>query len=174
MKRLLIAAAFLSSLLFLYQEACPRKLSLKLKTEKKEKSNKREAGTLSYPAAPDSITSVYADSIKFSGFDKAANSSKESFFISNASEMIVTGLTIRLEYTDNSGKMLHSRVEMPEVNIPPGETRKVDIKSFDSQGSFFYHKSNPPRASHSRKYATPFRVRIILLDVMLEPSHQAE
>ena len=59
--------------------------------------------------------------------------------------------------------MLHQREEVLSVEIPPQETRKVDIKSFDVQHSFYHILSNKPT-----RRATPFNTRIEILSLTLK------
>lgn len=93
--------------------------------------------------------------ITFSGYDKEVNSSKESFLVSNKSEVPVTGFEIRIDYLDMKGRMLHSREVKKSCLIPPGETRKVDIPAWETQHTYYYYLGNEPK-----RVATPFQVAI--------------
>ena len=114
--------------------------------------------------ATDSI--AFRDSIhpaiRFYGFDKTVGSNTESFFISNGLKEALYGLEIRLTYTDMKGRQLHRRTVSIDTSIPAGETLRTDIKSWDTQKSFYYHKSIKPK-----RQATPFDVKIDLLSVTL-------
>lgn len=48
-------------------------------------------------------------------------------------------------------------------DIPDGQTRKVDIPTFDRQHSFYYRLSQSPR-----RQASPFDVPIRILSLMLD------
>lgn len=102
------------------------------------------------------------DQIEFLGFDKTLSSKIESFFISNNTDCILESVTIEIEYLTLDSRQLHKRYEQIFYTIPPGETRKIDIKSWDKQKSFYYHLSAKPR-----RQATPFTVRIIPLSCTL-------
>ena len=86
-------------------------------------------------AKSDSITFIkdgepylfISQSIRFAGYDKTLNSSKESFLVLNESLVDIKSMTIRLTYKDMSDRMLHSRKITVEEEIPHGETRKIDV-----------------------------------------------
>lgn len=94
------------------------------------------------------------DQVVFAGFDKNRNSSVESFFITNNTDRTLTGVTLYIEYLTPEGRQLHKKFLKLDCRIPAGETRKADIKSWDTQRSFYYIKSNP-----GRNGGTPFDVR---------------
>lgn len=107
--------------------------------------------------------------INFYGFDKTANSSVESFFISNSLDSTLTHLTIDITYLDMKGRQLHRREVDFNCDIPPGETRRQDIKSWDNQKSFYFHQSARPH-----RQSTPFKVTIKLKGAVLLPSLTTE
>ena len=91
----------------------------------------------------------------FAGFDKGVTSAKESFFVTNRSDDTLEEFTVEILYTNMEGEMLHKRQWNHKVTIPPGETRRVDIPSWDIQHQFHYHLTRPlPKREH-----TLFRVR---------------
>ena len=114
--------------------------------------------------ATDSI--AFCDSIRpairFYGFDKTVSSSTESFFISNGFKSALSGMEIRITYTDMKGRQLHKRTVKIDTPIPAAETMRTDVKSWDTQKSFYYHKSVKPK-----RQATPFDVKVELLSVTL-------
>lgn len=91
--------------------------------------------------------------IGFSGFDKPGSSSMESFFITNHTDRTMSGVTLYIEYLTPDGRQLHKRYVKLDCNIPAGETRKCDIRSWDTQRSFHYELSAASRRS------SPFTVR---------------
>lgn len=101
-----------------------------------------------------------SEKIKFSGFDKTPSSNKESFFITNATDSMVKRMILELTYTDLSGRVLHERSEEVECNIPAGETRRVDIPTWDLQHAFRHY-----RCQATRRATTPFRVSIIPVSI---------
>ena len=101
--------------------------------------------------------------INFVGFDKEVNSSKESFMLVNPSDFNITGFKVRLDYFDMQDRMLHSRTITQECLVPEGETRKFDIKSWDTQHTYYYYLGNEPK-----KVATPFKVLMTPLVIWIE------
>lgn len=93
---------------------------------------------------------------KFSGFDKALNSSKESFFITNINKDLLTQIYLEITYLTTEGVMLHKRVVTVNCEIPSGETRRHDIPAWDTQHQFYYQKTAPA----PKRQASPFIVRI--------------
>lgn len=91
--------------------------------------------------------------VVFTGFDKNRNSTKESFFIINNTDRTLTAVTLYIEYLTPDGRQLHKRCLKLSCSIPPGETRKADIPSWDTQRSFHYYKS-----TGKNKGGNPFTV----------------
>lgn len=99
----------------------------------------------------------------FSGFDKRLNNSKESFFIINPSQSDIEGAVLILTYHTPDGRMLHRRYAVIKAHIPAGETRSIDIPSWDTQRSFYYQKSETePRRGN------PFGITLLPLAVILD------
>ena len=95
--------------------------------------------------------------VSCSGFEKTLRSGIESFFVTNHTDSALSRLHVTLDYTDISGRQLHSRSQPISVDIPAGQTRRVEIKSFDRQATFYYYLSPAPR---TRSTATPFKVHL--------------
>ena len=93
------------------------------------------------------------DKISFAGYEKEINSSKESFLIINRSESTLSNINANIIYKDMKGRMLHKRELNLVCDIPPHESRKIDIPSWDSQHTYFYYRGNEPK-----KIATPYIV----------------
>lgn len=145
-------------------EGWSRKKRLNVKLEKEAK--------LDNEASTTQIVSMQSDSIflrrlekelRFSGFDKKASSTQESFFLSNESNVKILGVKIEVTYLSMAGQMLHRFMSpMIDCDIPSGETRRLDFKTWDGQKSFYYYKSERPRNS-----ATPFKVLLKLVEVRI-------
>lgn len=99
-------------------------------------------------------------SIKFTGYDKNLASTKESFHIINGSGLDIKSMFVKIIYKDMSGRMLHSREISIREEIPCGETRKVDIPSWDTQKTFYYYLSTRPK-----RIAAPYKISISLLSL---------
>lgn len=92
------------------------------------------------------------------GYDKRAGSDTESFFITNRADSILTSFTIELTYLASDSTQLHRRTVTRRCDIAPGETMRHDIRSWDRQHSFYYHKSMAPRGKYR---ATPYLLRTV-------------
>lgn len=110
-------------------------------------------------AAYDTIaTAADSTAITFSGYEKTLRSTKESFFATNRTDSAITNLNIVITYKDMKGRTLDCRKVSVDIEIPTGETRRIDIRSWDRQKVFYYHLSSPPKAAQ----ATPYRIKIAL------------
>lgn len=107
-----------------------------------------------------------ADSlVSLSGYDKPLRSRRETFFVTNTSPQRISAVNITLEYIDSSGRQLHSRTITIPVDIPAGETRKVDTPSWDTQLTFYYSESPPARVTtRCYPYSVTSRINYILFD----------
>lgn len=94
------------------------------------------------------------DQISFSGFDKPKASAAETFFITNHTDRLLSGVTLYIDYRTQDGRQLNKRFVKLSCNIPAGETRLASVKSWDTQHSFRYVDSEPSRNDRS----TPFTV----------------
>lgn len=94
------------------------------------------------------------DQVVFTGFDKNQGNSKESFFIINNTDRTLKGVSLYIDYRTLDGRQLHKRFFKLKCNIPAGETRKSDIPTWDTQHSFYYHKSKT-----SKHRGNPFDVK---------------
>ena len=97
------------------------------------------------------------DCVRFYGFDKTSGSSSESFFVVNGLGCGITGMKVEITYLDMKGRQLHRREAEFDCDIPAGETRRQDIRTWDIQKAFHFHKSAQPR-----RQSTPFDVKIRL------------
>lgn len=91
--------------------------------------------------------------VTFSGYDKEAPANVESFFITNNTDRILKSLNLTIYYRTLDGRLLHSRRVTIEPNAEPAATVRTDIKTWDLQHTFYYHRGNRPR-----KKATPYEV----------------
>lgn len=90
----------------------------------------------------------------FAGYDKEPNSNIESFILINNSDLPVTGFKVRINYLDMQNRMLHSREITEPCFIPGKESRRFDIKSWDTQHTYYYYLGNQPK-----RVATPYQVK---------------
>lgn len=113
--------------------------------------------------ATTSMDSIISDSsmIEIAGYDKPLPSHKETFFVTNNYNRSIKSLTVELNYYDMQSRQLHSAVHTISCEIPAGETRQVQIKSWDVQCGFYYYLSSKPR-----RQATPFFVKQRVLSIV--------
>lgn len=104
----------------------------------------------------DTIISPSKSFVRFSGYDKPNRAVRETFFVTNNLPDSVTIVKIDVEftYTDMQGRMLHSQPHTIECDIPAGQTRKLSVRSWDSNNAFHYYRSTPPQ----RRQSTPYKV----------------
>lgn len=123
-----------------------------------------QKGTIALSAANADSLALSVDSVHFAGFDKPSSSDKESFFITNRLPKTIAGLTLEITYLTPEGRLLHRRVLTQRCYVPAGETRKLDVRSFDTQGAYHYYLSSPGRSG-----ATPFKVSFRPLTLFVYP-----
>lgn len=155
-----------------HAEADARKIRTKLPVKKESVAETTKTREIRDTDTKSNITLEENDSagdfgrinrkIRFYGFDKTVGASKESFFITNGTDSTLTALTVEITYFDMQRRQLHQGSYPLECEIPGGETRRVDIKSWDTQKSFYFHQSAKPR-----RQATPFDVTIRLKSATL-------
>lgn len=102
---------------------------------------------------PDSLDGVDPNAVSLKGYSKRASDAKESFFITNNTKQRMSAVHLLLRYTTMQGEMLTQRTVTVPVSLKPGETKLVEVKSFDVQRLFYYYAGPQPR-----KQATPFKV----------------
>ena len=147
---------------------CPifkaQRVSTQINIEKHESSINRNYTKIDIPNADDN---TITNQLFFFGFDKPLNSSYESFFITNSLDKDIVGLDLEIEYLTTDSLPLHKRVVNIECNLRKKETKRVDIKSWDKQKSFYFHKNSKPR-----KQATPFIVGFRLISYYIATNMQ--
>lgn len=165
---LFLAVLFLISAPF----AEAKKIRSSFKIEKARKSEKKEDLFIgkemsvqesmgSEGQLPDSLCLLKL--ITFAGYEKEPGSSLESFILINSSDQTVTAFKVRIDYMDMKNRMLHSRIVSEPCNVPPSESRRFDIKSWDTQHTYYYHLGNAPK-----RIATPYKVSFTPVSFWIE------
>ncbi len=142
-------------------EARRNRLTLKNKSESTTVSRPWER-TISCETDSVEFGSLRKD-IVFSGYDKSISSANERWFVQNKTVCRIRSLNVEISYYTPEGRLLHRREVTLHTDIPPGETRIVEVKSFDRQKNFYYHKSALPKRG-----GIPFDVKIRLLSITLD------
>lgn len=115
--------------------------------------------------AQDTLRGVWCDSVAVAGFEKPLRAVRETMFVTNRSSRRIDGVGLEITYTDMRGKMLHKAVHSLACEVPAGETRRVEVPSFDRSGLLYYHLSPVPQRAQR---ATPFDVQVRVLYLLAE------
>lgn len=91
--------------------------------------------------------------ISVRGYSKRVSDSKESFMLTNNTNMRISSVEVRFLYTDVKGIMIHERVEVIDCDLPPYSSKQIAIKSFDEGKRFYYYMSKA-----KKKDAIPYKV----------------
>lgn len=114
------------------------------------------------PAPPDTLT-LADGNVTVGGYDKPLRSDRETMFLTNHTGATLAAVELEIVYTTADGRELHRRRVWARCGIPPGATRKIDLRSWDVQHSFYYLRGVTPR----RNRVTPYDVAIIPLRATL-------
>lgn len=153
MKRLVII--MLSALLLLPAAMADRKNSLTRRLKLGEKSAPA-------PTEPFDTVAATAADVRFSGYEKTLRSNRETMFVTNQTRRPIGALFFTITYFDTSGRLLHRASHRPHIAIPAGETRRLDLPSWDKQFTFYYIDSPRPRVA-----AIPYSVKITTDTILL-------
>lgn len=151
MRSILIVVFSLMGILMLPFQTEGKKVTTRL-TAPKEKPAVKEKHKITSKSGEE--FEEVASKLVFLGYDKKTSSAMESFFVENNSTESIKNLEIEISYFSLEGKQLHKRIVTIDRSFPHGETRQVDIKSWDRQKSFHYEHSTA-----SKNGSTPYRVR---------------
>ena len=128
-------------------------------TQSQLKSNSQIVEQIPDANVPDSLLrDLEPNAVTLKGYSKKASDSRESFFVTNNTRHRISHIRLLMRYSQMNGEMLHERTATVEVDLRPGETRLVAIKTFDVQRLFYYYAGPKPRKS-----ATPFKVAFRLV-----------
>ena len=128
-------------------------------TQTQLKNNSQIVETMPDADVPDSLLrDIEPNAVTLKGYSKKASDSRESFFVTNNTKHRISHIRLLMRYSQMNGVMLHERTATVEVDLKPGETRLVAIKTFDVQRLFYYYAGPKPR-----KNATPFKVAFRLV-----------
>lgn len=124
--------------------------------------------TTEQPAAPahtktDTLVSPVG-AVRFCGYEKTLRANKETIFIENTTDSTISSITFTIEYLDIYKRQIHSRTVRQKTSIPPRETRRYDIRSWDTQKTYYYTNGDQPHKS-----ATPYDIRITTDTILTQP-----
>lgn len=102
--------------------------------------------------------------LRYCGYEKTLRATKETIFIENLTDSTINAISFTIEYIDSSGRKIHQRSLRHASLIPPRQTRRIDIPSWDTQKSYYYLKGDAPR-----KTATPYDIIITTDTINISP-----
>ncbi len=101
---------------------------------------------------------------RFYGYEKTLRATRETLFLRNATDRETSEARFTIVYLDDAGREIHRRRVARRMAIPPGQTIRLDIPSWDTQKTYYFRGGPRPRVS-----ATPYSVRIIPDTLILIP-----
>ena len=149
--------------------AFARKERLRHKLPVRQNATGEDKDAASPVAADSALFRLMLPGVTLSGYDRNYGKTSESFLVTNSNDGPVAGLEVEITYNDMEGRMLHRRRAVCAVDVPAGETRLVELRTPDRQGSMYYYKSKAPR-----KGGMPYRVGIRIVEILVMPSSEEE
>ena len=103
--------------------------------------------------------------LRFSGYDKPNRATRETFFVTNnlSDSVTVQEINVSFTYMDMQGRMLHKQSHQIQCEIPPGQTRKLSVRSWDTNNAFHYYRSPAPKRRTSTRYKVTSEVIFVLV-----------
>lgn len=123
-----------------------------------------QRGAIRLTRANNDTLCLHLDSVRFSGFDKPSSGDKETFLLTNRNRLTLIGLSLEITYLTPDGQQIHARTLTIPCSVPPFGTRKIDVRSFDTQGAYHYIRSSAGRSG-----AAPFTVTFRPLTLFYRP-----
>lgn len=100
--------------------------------------------------------------VRFCGYEKKLSANKETIFIENLTDSAFSDVRFSITYLDSSNREIHRRTVEHPLDLPPRQTRRIDIRSWDTQNSYYYINGPSPR-----RPATPYRVAVSLDSLLI-------
>ncbi len=103
-------------------------------------------------------------SITIKGYAKRASDSRESFFLTNHTNLSIGLVQLKIRYLDLNENIIHERTIKVPCDLPAYSTRQVSVKAFDTANTFYFY-----REKKSRKSGMPFKVsmKVLRYDVIV-------
>ena len=113
----------------------------------------------------DTIFAPTKKQIRLSGYDKPNSATKETFFITNSlpDSLAIEQVNVTFTYFDMQERMLHKETRTINCDIPSGETRKISVRSWDSNNAFHYYRSQAPLRRQSTRYKVSSLVNYLIV-----------
>ncbi len=91
------------------------------------------------------------------GYSKRIGDSRETFMLTNNSDLYISQVELLLQYRDIEGVLLHERTETVFCDLPPYSSKQLSIKTFDEGRKFHYIRNK------SGKGAVAYEITMQLL-----------
>jgi uncharacterized repeat protein (TIGR02543 family) len=72
-------------------------------------------------------------------------------------------VNVTFTYFDMQERMLHKETRTINCDIPSGETRKISVRSWDSNNAFHYYRSQAPLRRQSTRYKVSSLVNYLIV-----------
>lgn len=105
----------------------------------------------------DTVSAPAPHTVDINGYDKPLRSRRETFFVTNNSDLPLSAIAVTIDYQDTRRRQLHRATHHIKADIPAGETRQLSLRSWDAQFAFYYELSAVPARAQQ---ATPYKVAI--------------
>lgn len=106
-------------------------------------------------SSADSASGYSVSQVEITDYQKPAGSDKETFSLTNLTDKPLAAIELQIEYLTPEGRQIHKRTVKADCDVPPGETRIVELRSWDRQRSWYYARGQKPR-----KQASPYEVKL--------------
>ena len=110
------------------------------------------------------VASFVDNAVVMRGYSKQTGAQKETFMLTNNTNLHISLVEITFRYTDVKGVLLHERTEAVVCDLPPYSSRQASIKSWDEGHKFYYYKGK----SRQDAVAYDVKVRVNRYDVRIE------
>lgn len=113
------------------------------------------------------VDTIMLDSLVISGYEKPLQSNRETLHLTNRTPLSLTSIALRIDYTDFQGRQLHTRTVTLKIDIPAGQTRLLEFKSWDPHHRYYYLHGPRPRVE-----AYPYTIIITPVEATAAPAQE--
>ena len=136
--------------------------SRRVRTKVKVSKEALTAGTFTVSRENEDSIGYRISQVAITDYKKPAGSDKETFSVTNNTDKTLAAIGMEIEYLTPEGRQLHKRYVTADCDVPAGETRIIDMRSWDRQRSWYYVNGQKPR-----KQALPYEIRLEVLTLHL-------
>lgn len=114
--------------------------------------------------AIDDVTAFCESVVTMRGYSKRIGDVKETFMLTNNSNLHLSQVELQLRYRDVEGVLLHERTELIPCDLPPYSSRQLSIKTFDEGRKFHYIRNKSGKGA----VAYEIEMRLISYSIKIE------